>query len=494
MMWTLRIVLITVLCVGACSCVRAQQPFDLDPTFRAEFDDWYVSSILPQPAGKVIISGQFTFPGGEPLEFTGIARLNADGSWDPSFEHSQLGRGKLTAWTDRFYVASTQAVRRVFLDGTNDDGYHLGTVQIPYFLSLQGGDYHVYPDGRVLMSGAHQVNYPDSNWVGIYNLIWFTNEGYLDTTRAPRMGDGVIDRFKELPDGKFICTGPMSVFEGQPTSNIFRVHDDGSFDPSFSTGTNWGQAFSYLPLPDGRCYVAGLFTMADAVDTLQVVRLMPDGSLDPTFNNYLRFGIAPPIVNPWGLGFPGSLNWLDDGRIIVAGTFQDVDGESRGHICVIDTSGQLLDDYFVGAGCGFHTYQGLTIAGIENLLFTDDSMCYIWGEYHGYSDGTTNDPDQRFVTRLYGPDFGMGVEQRPRNMDWQLVPNPTSSFATLRLEQIPRNATVVVRDALGREMLRHAVLNYTTTLSVQDLGDGMYTVELLDAGQRLGVQRLVVQH
>ncbi|MBK8499293.1 MAG: hypothetical protein IPL52_10850 [Flavobacteriales bacterium] len=62
----------------------------------------------------------------------------------------------------------------------------------PYFLSLQPADYHVFPDGRVLISGTHTLNDPVRGFVGSYELIWFSNEGYLDTTRTHRNANGVI--------------------------------------------------------------------------------------------------------------------------------------------------------------------------------------------------------------------------------------------------------------------------------------------------------------
>ncbi len=471
----------------------AQQPFDLDPTFRATFNDWYVSSIYPQPDGKVIISGQVSFPGAEPFEYAGLARLNANGSWDPSFAHSQLGRGKITPWSDRMYVMGNLAPRRIMLDGSNDLTFVMGAFQIPYFLPLQGGDYHVYPDGRILMSGVHQLNYPAGGYVGFYNLIWFTNTGYLDTTKVHRSGDGVIYRFKELPDGKFICSGPMSQFDGHATSNIFRVHADGALDTSFYTGTNWGKAGAYLPLPDGRCYVAGTHHRADTPDTLQVVRLMPNGSLDPTFNNTLRFGISSPLTNPWNIGFIESIQSLDAGRLIVTGFFRDVDGEPRNSICVIDTSGQLLEDHFVDEGCGTYTYQGFTDASIVGLRMMADSMCYIWGSYHGYDDGTTSDPDQRFVTRLYGPDFSTGLREPATATIAGLYPNPTSSTATLQLETLPRSATLVVRDAMGRELQRRRISDHYTTLDLHATGSGVYTVEVWDTNGRVATERLVVE-
>lgn len=485
-------------CLALIGEAVAQQPFEIDLSFRTQIDPWYVSSILPQADGRLLVSGWMEFPGLESPQL--LARLEPNGDRDASFPIDQVGQGKLTAWEDRIYVGRTQIVSRILPNGQLDPTWaEMNTT--PYFLSLQGGDYHVYPDGRILMSGVHQVNYPDSNWVGFYNLIWFSSEGYLDTTRAPRMGDGVIYRFKELPDGKFICTGPMSQFEGHPTSAIFRVHADGRLDTSFYTGVNWGQAACFLPLEDGRCYAGGLFRINGISDTLNLVRVMPDGSLDPSFHNTIRFGIGPPITFGPRPGTIESVQFLDDARLIVTGAFRDVDGTLRNSIAMIDTSGQLLNDHFVGAGCGPHTYQGFTDATIMGLQMVGDSICYIWGDYHGYDDGTTNDPLQRFVTRLYGPDFSTrvveNVEAVPATL--KILPNPAWSNMAVTLDGATADfkGTLALRDLTGRLQATHPVGGPATrwVMDVGSIPSGTYLITLADAyGTQLTSERLVVQH
>ena len=473
---------------------KGQAPFALDATFRAQFNDWYVSSILPLEDGDVIISGQIKFAGDQ--NFRSGARLNGDGTRDTNFPDVAFMGGKLTLWQDKIYSQNGQIVRRHLLTGWLDTTFPLLNSS-PYFLSLQGGDYHVYPDGSLLVSGAHSVNHPDSGWSGLYNLIWFTNTGRLDSTRAPRKGNGVIYRIQELPDGKFMCTGPMTEFEGQPTSYIFRVHADGSLDTTFQTGTFWGQAYAYLPLDDGRCYVGGTFKRSDTADTLQLVRLLPSGALDPTFNNHLRFGIAPPITWQFGIGVVSSITRLDEGRLIVTGTFRDVDGAQRGSIALVDTTGQLLDVHFNSPGCGPHTYQGFTDAAIQDILFTDDGMAYIWGDYHGYNDGTTNDPLQRFVTRLYGPDFSTGVEARAEDAgSVRVYPNPASSQVVVELPTLhARNAELVLKDAMGRTVLHRNISGQQgqVVLAVESLAEGLYLLEVLGDGARVYSGKLVVE-
>ncbi len=472
--------------------LHAQAPFTLDTTFRTNMGlHRNANSLLALPNGQLIVSGWMQFPG---VEFPQLlARLHVDGSRDATFPIDQAGGGKLTAWQDRFYVGRSQVVGRFLPDGSLDTDFHLGYQQIPYFLSLQAGDYHVYPDGRVLVSGVHQLNYPDSNWVGFYNLIWFTADGYLDTTRTPRTGDGYVAVLEQLPDGGFICSGAMSQYEGHPTSYVFRTDADGRLDTSFYTGVDWGIPYSFLPLADGRCYAAGRFKLQNTTDTLFLVRFLPDGSLDPAFNNHLRFGINEQLTDPWNSGGVSSLTWLDEGRMILTGQFTDVDGTPRGGICVVDTNGVLLDDHFVGAACGPHTYQNTTYALIAGILFTDDDRCYIWGDYHGYTDGTTNDPQQRFITRLYGPAIEMGVPA-PAAPRLQLYPNPASTSLMLHLEALPTAAELVVYDAWGRTVLRQRISTHHTTVAVGQLPAGCYSVELRVHGERAEHRTLVVQH
>jgi hypothetical protein len=402
--------------------VRPQQPFDLDTTFRAPIDTWYVSSIAPLPDGRVFLSGMVRFPGDPIGSFRGGAMLLPNGQRDMSFPNFPLtiGAGKVTPWNGQYYVATTQTVRRLDVNCLIDPTF----IQMnsgPYFSSLQGGDYHVYPDGRILMSGMHVLSDSIRGYEGLYCLIWFSNTGYLDTTAHHRTCAGSLDVFTELPDGNFIGSGSTSTWDGQPASNIVRFHADGELDPTFQADVWWGQAFAFLPLPDGRVYAGGHFRITGISDTLQLVRFLPDGSLDPSFNNNLYF--APGDLDGSDPG-PTCIHPLDDGRLIVTGGFQWVDGQQRGGICVVDTNGNLLNDYFTGAGGGSYVYMGLSTGTVRGIMpaATGDGW-YTWGSYHGYDDGTTNDTLQRMVSRLYGLNVGVHETQEPQTQV-TVHPNP----------------------------------------------------------------------
>jgi hypothetical protein len=359
----------------------------------------------------------------------------------------------------------------------------------PLFSSLQGGDYFVYTDGRVLMSGVHQLLDSIRGYEGLYCLCWFSNSGYLDTTRIHRQCAGSLDFFTELPDGNFIGSlgnPPNSAsWEGTATgSNVIRFHADGQWDSTFQANVWWGTAYGFLPLTDGRVYATGLFRITGISDTLNLVRFMPDGSLDPTFNNHLDFRITD-MTNFDDGAVVRNIHQLDENRLVVTGQFELIEGEARRNICMVDTSGNLLDDYFYGPGCGNFTYQGETRSSIGGILPAPDGSYYIWGAYHGYDDGTTNDTLQRMVSRLYG--FNVGLEEvRETRPALEVFPVPSIESLTVRTQQCKAGDTILIRDVCGRSVKQVVATGETTIVSVEHLPSGMYSAEVRTAsGHRL---------
>lgn len=362
----------------------------------------------------------------------------------------------------------------------------------PAFQSQTGGDYHVFPDGRVLLSGSHTLSDTARGFVGQYRLVWFSNEGYLDTTRTHRQANGPIGEFKELPDGKFICTCSCTQYEGQPVSRLFRIHADGSLDTTFNAGVNWGNILAYHPLPDGRVYVGGRYKRAAAPDdTLYLARFMPDGSLDPTF---LPTALSPgTLPNPsLGAAVVAITPW-HNGTLLVGGRFRHVNGADRNSICLLEEDG-TVNGAFDGQGVGVFTFASTAYTTVAQILpDTAGQWVYICGAYAGYDDGTINDPQQRFVSRLLVSELTVGAEERAMP-GIRVYPNPASTTATLELDVLSPHAQLVLRDALGREVLRQRVHAHTNVLNLQALPDGIYTLELREEHKRISVQRLAVRH
>ena len=353
----------TIAALWAATSAAAQQPFDLDPSFEMNLVDEYVSSLLIDDQGGVLLSGRLTFTD---LEFQRRnGRVFPNGVRDGAYYTSGLGGGKLAAWSDaRVYVATDQTVRRLNADGTQDPSFiemNLG----PYFSSLQGGDYHIFPDGRVLFTGTHLLNDTVRGFVGPYRLVWFSNTGYLDTTRVHRQGNGAITTITEDAQGRFLLSGFLNSYEGQQVGRIFRALPDGAFDTSFIAPLEpFGFAFKIQQLDDGRILGVGRFKITGGTDTLGVVRMMPDGSLDGSFTSVrISAEDAPVSLVP----NVQDAHILPDGRMIIGGRFDHINGIPRGGIAMLNADGSLSEEFFTGPGCGNYTGTAVNyryVAGI----------------------------------------------------------------------------------------------------------------------------------
>lgn len=462
--------LLSSLCLFATLLCAGQQPFDLDPGFDTDIGSFNISSLVPLPDGKVLVAGRFDYPG-ETLQL-GLGRLLHDGNWDLDFAASALIRARLTPWNNKFYGLN-QGVRRVLADGTLDNGFDM--VNAPMFTIGLGGDYFVYPDGRILMTGTHHLSDTARGYVGDYNLIWFSNTGYLDTTAHHRACDGHINYIHPLSDGKFLLGGFWNEYDGTPLPNsthLIRVFPDGALDTSFQCPVNWGSVVCHHQLANGRHLITGTFTENGDPDTMQVVRLLPDGAIDESYNNHQQYlypyGSAPSYAGVIGL-LP-----MDESRMIVVGGFTTVGNEARGGIALLDSLGNVLPDHFVDAGCGVWNDGFMDHAYIAGIVPAPDGSFYIHGSYHGYDDGTANYPGQRMVSRLYGLDVGVREEQRET---WEVYPNPSSGSFSLRGGG---NAPVDVAlyDGLGRLVRRWNNASSIPTFNVQQLPAGLYTLRV----------------
>ena len=482
--------------LGAAMAAAAQQPFDLDPTFRTPIQKVYVTSILPTEDGKVWVSGMMYYT---PTLGSPYSRLNHSGSWD--LTSPLLGEvGFFKKWNDQFYLGMATP-RRYFQDGTQDTSFNI--FRSPDYHALQGGEYFVNPDGSLLMGGVNFLTDSSGNLIDYYCLLRFTTDGSLDTTFTPRScAGGSLNYFTELPNGQFIGSGSTSIWDGQAASNIIRFNADGSLDPAFQANVWWGSAYGFLPLDDGRVYVGGEFKIAGIADTLYLARLMPDGSLDPSFNHAMKFwepNLLQPWMPPWGI--VRTIYPLDEGRLIVTGNFGNVNDQPRGGIALIDTAGNLLDDLFSGNGCGGYFYQPNTALPpldyyrvISGIKPAPDGSFYIWGAYHGYDDGTTNDTMQRFVSRLHGLNVGIN-EQPAQPAMLQIAPNPSHGGAVqLSVGEMPKQAKLTVHDASGRVALYEPwpAGVFTHTLQASLLAPGTYLLRVQEEQGTLHTGKLIV--
>jgi len=101
---------LAVAAIVAATATAAQQPFDLDPSFRLPVDEINIKSVLQRPDGKLIVSGQLRFPGVMAPSIGGGV-LNTDGTVEtyltPDGHYYLLG-GRMTPWGDGSTLAALE--------------------------------------------------------------------------------------------------------------------------------------------------------------------------------------------------------------------------------------------------------------------------------------------------------------------------------------------------------------------------------------------------
>ena len=312
----------------------AQTVFN-DPSFDPEtgFNNT-VESLVVQDNGKIVVGGQFTSFNGTGR--TRIARLNANGSLDTSFDPGTgfdravrslvvQGDGKIVVGGNftSFNGTSRNRIARLNADGSLDTSFDPGTgfSFTVYSLALQG-------DGKILVVGGFgSFNGTSRNRVARLNV-----DGSLDTSFDPGTGfNGELRSLVLQGNGKIVVGGSFTSFNGTDRNSIVRLNTNGSLDTSFDSGTGFDSFLWSLTLQgDGKILVGGNFSNFNGTGRTRIARLNANGSLDTSFDPGTGF-------NSWTY----SLALQGDGKILVVGQFTSFNGTDRNGIVRLNTDGSL---------------------------------------------------------------------------------------------------------------------------------------------------------
>lgn len=239
-----------------------------------------------------------------------VARLNADGSVDSSFDCPKdpaIGFGKTVALAvapdGDIYIADMildQSVRihRLNSDGSIDAAFNMVTVTgSASSVNTLVETMLVQPDGKLVVGGG--LN--GSN-LAVFDMFRTNLDGSRDDSfTPPDFGSGVIQTITRQPDGRFLVGGTFNITDGQNTRvGLARLEANGAIDPTFAN-VNIGARVTAV-LPDGRI-------LAGSSGSKMLSRLSSNGVLDTTFGfNSLA-----------GSGSLNKIEVLPDGRIYLAG-------------------------------------------------------------------------------------------------------------------------------------------------------------------------------
>jgi uncharacterized delta-60 repeat protein len=323
----------TILCLATAFSdppLSAQQFFTagtLDTSFASGLNG-SVQTVLLQPDGRLLVGGGFYVPG--VMSYTRLVRLTANGAYDPSFSTMSGAPSQILALQPdgKVLIGSQWGLSRLFPDGNLDPGFHLSLPNpAPDRLCcFWATALTVHTNGKILVAGYRLYRgSEDDYWTDpqVYRLL---PDGSLDNSFTPF--PAIVQKIAVLPDDRILVMG----------ITVARLDPDGTTDASFVAGpfspgpfgTPSLQSFAFQP--DGRILVGGSFTNVQGHIRDRIARLWPNGQLDLSFNPPPSTGDSHQVT---------AIALQSDGRILVGGTFNTMDGLPYAGLARLNTDGSL---------------------------------------------------------------------------------------------------------------------------------------------------------
>jgi uncharacterized delta-60 repeat protein len=255
-----------------------------------------LTAIVAAPNGQIYLGGTFSSiepnKTGHPVSRSNVARVNNDGSLDPTFDPSINGA-----------VDSVQPLP----DGSVIVGGNFSSVQVGGAYLVGGSFSHV--------GGNAAANLSLLNNDGTYNSQYSANP------------NGPINAIAAQPNGKTLVGGTFSSIGGGSASNIARLNIDGTIDGSFSAPAN-ATVNAIAVQANGQLLVGGAFTTISGQNSSYLARLGSAGAPDTSFAPVVNAAVDSVVVQP-------------NGQIVIAGPFTAVDGQVVGGIARLNADGTL---------------------------------------------------------------------------------------------------------------------------------------------------------
>ncbi len=430
------------------SLARLAADGSLDPDFKygagEPVDDIVINTVALQPDGKIIVGGAFSSIAG--ADRKNIARLNADGSLDRDFQKvsssisasnslvtsiALLPNGKVLigGQFDQVNPASRTNIARLNADGTPDASFQVAGVagSSPSALALQNdggiivvGDFfainrvprkkigRIKSDGTLDTAFVNEIPAEDSVWIystslqsdgkvlvgGAGGAARLNPDGSLDATFRSALG-GTFPSLAIEGDSKILAGGSfVEKISGVQINGIARFNADGSIDSGFSHPCNGSFVSTVVPQKNSKFLVGGLSICANGDRRNGLARLNSDGSLDRGFADIFRDSIIATV---------SSIAVQRDGKIIIAGGFTSVAGVNRTNLTRLNEDG-TFDSTFRMAPSG--------VNGIVNALtIQNDGKILLGGKFTGVDGGSRTNIarlnadgtlDTGFLTNLLG--------------------------------------------------------------------------------------------
>jgi uncharacterized delta-60 repeat protein len=336
----------------------------LDTSFQPDLpNSWSANAMTLQPDGKIIIGWVRLNPSSD-WQYS-VARLNTDGTTDPSFNCSLLTTkpindielqpdGKIIVVGGSVNGINEGLFKRFNTDGSDDTAFNATAVI--------SGDYYaaintvtVTPTSDILISGAFHT----CNGVSRNGVAMMTSTGELNYGFSPDYAttSGIQDHLL-LSSGKIILVGEVSYTIGgvNTTSQVTQLNANGTVDLD-NTLTHIGRNYNtnvFLVIKkiqahhDGKYFLMGYDLAPEGVPCPKITRINPNATIDLTF-----------MIGPGSEGNEAvyAVAVQGDGKILVGGDFNYVDKISRNNLARLNPNGSLDPTFNPGIGVNGWIYS-----------------------------------------------------------------------------------------------------------------------------------------
>ncbi|TNE80423.1 MAG: T9SS type A sorting domain-containing protein [Bacteroidetes bacterium] len=203
----------------------------------------------------------------------------------------------------------------------------------------------------------------------------------VGTGFGPDEWTGKCDVIVQQADGKLLVGGQFESFNGNETYYIARLNLDGSLDAGFSSQfeDSWGAKVAAIAIQaDGKIVIGGSFSEINGVSRNNIARLNSDGSLDEIFDPASGFNQEVK-----------TLAIQSDGKILVGGLFTHYDAYFGGANTPVNGIARLNVDGSIDAsfqvGSGFSGGSGIGQRQIHQVLSLADGKILVSGHYSNYN-------------------------------------------------------------------------------------------------------------
>ena len=307
------------------------QSASLDSTFAPALQSGAaVYHVLDRPDGHILIGGRFY--ASSPALVAHVARLNPDGSVDPTFNPGAVADGR-DSYVDALAVQT---------------------------------------DGKIVIGGS----FTSTRQIAPANLARLNADGTVDPGFNPDLYiDGPVNAILMQPDGKILIAGGFDIVDRTIRRRLARLHSDGTVDPEFdacvaATADDGGTSLALQD--DGQILASGSFTFASGTFRDGIARLSSCGVLDTSYGSELEVD-AGAVVYATAL--------RSTGEVVVGGNFRSFHEVNRSGLLQLDTQGAVETTFNPGSGINVGS-------AVYSIALDKDGKALIGGVFNQY-DGRT---------------------------------------------------------------------------------------------------------